>query len=80
MQINLPSALGLASVQLVAQKVFLFGLLACLLAPEVGDSRETLAYFFVGVQAPLLSACCASADLSALSGGGVSLCDNDAKS
>ena len=50
------------------------------MSPEVGDSRETLAYSFVYLRALLLSACCASGNLSALSDGGVSLCDNDAKS
>ena len=37
--------------------------------PEgIGGSRETLAYFFVYPQASLLSACCASADLSSQGG------------
>ena len=35
------------------------------MSPEVGDSRETLAYFFCYVQAPFLSTCGGVADLSA---------------
>ena len=47
---------------------------------EVRGRCETPSYFFIDVASFFLSACCASGDLSALSGGGVSLCDNDAKS
>ena len=50
------------------------------MSPEVGDSRDDSRLFLFMLRALLLSACCASGDLSALLGGGVSLCDNDAKS
>jgi hypothetical protein len=38
------------------------------MSPEVGDSWETLAYFCFMLRALLLSACCASADLSSQGG------------
>ena len=49
------------------------------MSSEVRGRWETPSYFFY-VASSLLSACCASGDLSALLDGGVSLCDNDAKS
>ena len=50
------------------------------MSPEVGDNREILAYFCFMLRALLLSACCASADLSSWCVGGALLCNYDAKS